>query len=215
MRCAKSYQDIESPDEYKDNSDYFEEFIERYIEKWGEQTDEDYDIIHLYWYTIVTDYLDEGILDISVNEMRESLVWYFKRIAEQRLKDIKVSQEQYRKQKEINKELVDENESLKEHIAELEKSCDETQELLDKQIEATYKLVEENAGLKAGRPQWHKVADGDLPNTEREVLIFMWGSYYLGHYKQYDGEDRSWHFEDFDEESEQVIAWCEIPTFKE
>ena len=100
-------------------------------------------------------------------------------------------------------------------IAELEKSCDETQELLDKQIEATYKLVEENAGLKAGRPQWHKVADGDLPNTEREVLIFMWGSYYLGHYKQYDGEDRSWHFEDFDEESEQVIAWCEIPTFKE
>ena len=69
------------------------------------------------------------------------------------------------------------------------------------------------AGLKAGRPQWHKVADGDLPNTEREVLIFMWGSYYLGYYKQYDGEDRSWHFEDFDEESEQVIAWCEIPTF--
>ena len=71
------------------------------------------------------------------------------------------------------------------------------------------------AGLKADRPEWHKVADGDLPNTEREVLIFMWGSYYLGHYKQYDGEDRSWHFEDFDEESEQVIAWCEIPTFKE
>ena len=69
------------------------------------------------------------------------------------------------------------------------------------------------AGLKAGRPQWHKVADGDLPNTEREVLIFMWGSYYLGYYKQYDGKDSSWHFEDFDEESEQVIAWCEIPTF--
>ena len=99
MRCAKSYQDIESPDDYKDNSDYFEEFIEKYVEKWGEQSDEDYDIIHLYWYTIVTDYLDEGILDMSVNEMRGSLVWYFKRSAEDKLKDIWVLQEQIRKMK--------------------------------------------------------------------------------------------------------------------
>ena len=99
MRCAKSYQDIESPDDYKDNSDYFEEFIEKYVEKWGEQSDEDYDIIHLYWYTIVTDYLDESILDMSVNEMRESLVWYFKCSAEDRLKDIWVLQEQIRKMK--------------------------------------------------------------------------------------------------------------------
>lgn len=68
------------------------------------------------------------------------------------------------------------------------------------------------AGLKA-QPKWHKAADGDLPNTEREVLVFMWDSYYIGYYKQYDGEDRSWHFEDFDEESEQVIAWCEIPKY--
>lgn len=99
MRCAKSYQDIEGPDDYKDNSDYYEEMLEKYVEKWGEQSDEDYDIIHLYWYTIVTDYLDESILDMSVNEMRESLVWYFKRIAEQRLKDIWVLQEQIRKMK--------------------------------------------------------------------------------------------------------------------
>ena len=125
MRCAKSYQDIESPDDYKDNSDYFEEFIERYIEKWGEQSDEDYDIIHLYWYTIVTDYLDESILDMSVNEMRESLVWHFKRSSEDRLKDIKVTQEQYRKQKEINKELVDENESLITLIKEIKSDVKE------------------------------------------------------------------------------------------
>ena len=122
MRCAKSYQDIESPDDYKDNSDYFEEFIEKYVEKWGEQSDEDFDIIHLYWYNIVTDYLDESILDMSVNEMRESLVWYFKRSSEDRLKDIWVLQEQHRKQKEINKELVDENESLKEQIRKM-KCC--------------------------------------------------------------------------------------------
>ena len=99
MRCAKSYQDIESPDEYKDNSDYYDEFLEKYVEKWGEQTDEDYDIIHLYWYNIVNDYLDESILETSVNEMRESLVWYFKRSAEDRLKDIWVLQEQIKKMK--------------------------------------------------------------------------------------------------------------------
>lgn len=67
------------------------------------------------------------------------------------------------------------------------------------------------AGLKA-QTKWHKVADGDLPNTEREVLVFMWDSYYLGYYSQ---KDSRWHFEDFDEESEQVIAWCEIPQFKD
>lgn len=122
MRCAKSYQDIESPDDYKDNSDYFEEFIEKYLEKWGEQSDEDFDIIHLYWYNIVSDYLDESILDMSVNEMRESLVWYFKRSSEDRLKDIWVLQEQYKKQKEINKELVDENESLKAQIEKMKSS---------------------------------------------------------------------------------------------
>jgi hypothetical protein len=38
------------------------------------------------------------------------------------LKDIWVLQEQYRKQKEINKELVDENESLKEQIEKM-KNC--------------------------------------------------------------------------------------------
>lgn len=124
MRSVRSYQDIESPDEYKDNSDYYEEMLEKYIEKWGEQSDEDYDIIHLYWYTLVSDYLDESILDMSVNEMRESLVWYFKRIAEQRLKDIWVLQEQYNKQKEINKELVDENESLKEQIEKVKHYLD-------------------------------------------------------------------------------------------
>ena len=109
MRCAKSYYDIESPDEYKDNSDYYEEMLEKYVEKWGEQSDEDYDIIHLYWYTIVNDYLDESILDMSVNEMRESLVWYFKRSSEDRLKDIWVLQEQIRKMKrcEICKHLTD------------------------------------------------------------------------------------------------------------
>lgn len=99
MRCVNKYSDIESPDDYKDNSDYYEEMLEKYVEKWGEQTDEDYDIIHLYWYTLVSDYLDESILDMSVNEMRESLVWYFVRSSEERLKDIWFLKEQIRKMK--------------------------------------------------------------------------------------------------------------------
>lgn len=28
------------------------------------------------------------------------------------------------------------------------------------------------AGLKAGRPKWHKVADGDLPKEENDVLVY-------------------------------------------
>ena len=31
------------------------------------------------------------------------------------------------------------------------------------------------AGLKAGRPKWHKVADGDLPNKEleeKQLLVY-------------------------------------------
>lgn len=27
------------------------------------------------------------------------------------------------------------------------------------------------AGLKAGRPQWHKVADGDLPKIENRIVL--------------------------------------------
>ena len=43
-----TYQgNIEVPDDYKDNSDYYEEMLEKYVEKWGEQSDEDYDIIIL------------------------------------------------------------------------------------------------------------------------------------------------------------------------
>ena len=28
------------------------------------------------------------------------------------------------------------------------------------------------AGLKAGRPKWHKVAGGDLPKDENDVLVY-------------------------------------------
>ena len=80
------------------------------------------------------------------------------------------------------------------------------------------------AGLKAGRPQWHKVADGDLPEKEDVFLIYTTKGYLLGHYEQggadgkvdYCGEPYS-DFTEYPSEEElvanEVIAWCEIPTF--
>ncbi len=80
------------------------------------------------------------------------------------------------------------------------------------------------AGLKAGRPQWHKVADGDLPEKEDVYLIYTTKGYLLGHYEQggadgkvdYCGEPYS-DFTEYPSEEElvanEVIAWCEIPTF--
>ena len=67
------------------------------------------------------------------------------------------------------------------------------------------------AGLKAGRPQWHKVADGDLPKHNHEVLCLMWGgTKEIGYY-----ENEVWHFEDFVADYEDVDYWQEIVPPKE
>ena len=80
----------------------------------------------------------------------------------------------------------------------------------------TIKSVEQAfiAGLKAGRPKWHKVADGDFPKEGVEVLdkdgdkvIYDAGgsqgwiaySEYCGRYVEVD----------------EPIAWCEIPKYIE
>ena len=74
------------------------------------------------------------------------------------------------------------------------------------------------AGLKAGRPKWHKVADGDLPKETGEYLtnigVLIWDYYADGRY--------GWHTENCefcdccdDVDSDEVIAWCEIPKFAE
>ena len=70
------------------------------------------------------------------------------------------------------------------------------------------------AGLEAGRPKWHKVADGDFPKEGVEVLdkdgdkvIYDAGgsqgwiaySEYCGRYVEVD----------------EPIAWCEIPKYIE
>lgn len=63
------------------------------------------------------------------------------------------------------------------------------------------------AGFEAGKPQWHKVADGDLPNCEHGHTVF--------------NQDldrviiRNGRFEHLDGYPVKVVAWCEIPEYKE
>ena len=60
------------------------------------------------------------------------------------------------------------------------------------------------AGLKAGRPKWHKVADGDLPkeeDLEMQVLCFTTDGYQLLSLFS----DPKPIFKCYG-----VIAWCEI-----
>lgn len=54
-------------------------------------------------------------------------------------------------------------------------------------------------GLKAGSPQWHKVADGDLPDGERVVLNQKGMATLYNPFLGFDGIG--------------VIAWCEIPIY--
>ena len=69
------------------------------------------------------------------------------------------------------------------------------------------------AGLKAGRPKCHKVADGDLPKEEDLVLFKTDVDYYIG---KIDYSKKCWWTGVCRDESicnSFVIAWCEIPTF--
>lgn len=90
------------------------------------------------------------------------------------------------------------------------------------------------AGLKAGEPKWHKVADGDLPkggeygenNIHRNIYIKdRYGNLYTGNYFPKDkthAEDcfavevLEWGFQGSQFcKKEQISEWCEIPQFKD
>ena len=66
-------------------------------------------------------------------------------------------------------------------------------------------------GLEAGRPKWHKVADGDLPKDNNLVLIQMvngnttMGLYYVNTWREICNC----------KELTGVYAWCETPQYKE
>ena len=70
------------------------------------------------------------------------------------------------------------------------------------------------AGLKAGKPKWHKVADGDLPPCEKgnctiNVLTDC------GNIAYYNYDEECWVAEPASAETEPPIAWCEIPKYEE
>ena len=73
------------------------------------------------------------------------------------------------------------------------------------------------AGLKASRPEWHKVADADLPEAEnhfwsRTVLIKTnKGSSIIGFY---DHANKAWYEKSTDDIVYGVVVWCEIPIDK-
>jgi hypothetical protein len=66
-----------------------------------------------------------------------------------------------------------------------------------------------NKGLEAGRPKWHKVADGDLPPENTEVLTDDGVKVIRinGHWRYVYGDE--W------EDDACVDHWCEIPKFEE
>lgn len=69
------------------------------------------------------------------------------------------------------------------------------------------------AGLKAGKPNWHKVADGDYPpcgkgNYTISVLTDKGDIAYYSY--NYD----CWIAEPSSGEIDPPIAWCEIPRFE-
>lgn len=91
------------------------------------------------------------------------------------------------------------------------------------------------AGLKAGRPEWHKVADGDLPKgddsfgeTSIHRKIYLkdrYGNLYTGNYYPKDKchprdcfavEFLDWGLQGANFcEKEQILEWCEIPKYTE
>jgi hypothetical protein len=64
------------------------------------------------------------------------------------------------------------------------------------------------AGLKAGKPKWHKVADGDLPKDENDVLVYS-GEDWRMCVGRYSPKYKAW------ETGCDTIAWCEIPKYTE
>ena len=88
------------------------------------------------------------------------------------------------------------------------------------------------AGLKAGRPKWHKVSDGDLPKGEeygknsihRKIYLKdRYGNLYTGNYYPKDETHKedcfAVEFLDWGLQGAhfcakvQISEWCEVPTF--
>ena len=82
------------------------------------------------------------------------------------------------------------------------------------------------AGLHEGQPKWHKVADGDYPDTDRTVLAYSDDvvsghyPYFAQYYKGFtdakkNGVDLNWNCwrNNMQRELVEPTVWCEIPQF--
>ena len=73
------------------------------------------------------------------------------------------------------------------------------------------------AGLKAGRPQWHDIRKdpNDLPEKmglgSKEVYVAYKDG--VTDFACYRFDKKYWERSENEELAENVIAWCEIPTF--
>ena len=77
------------------------------------------------------------------------------------------------------------------------------------------------AGLKAGKPQWHDLRKdpNDLPKDDENYICLLEEGHKFECY--YDPTTKKWYDNFFHHDIEygyyqsKVIAWCEIPQFKE
>ena len=99
---------------------------------------------------------------------------------------------------------------IKENNLEWELECHRTDPLIEEICQAFL------AGLKAGRPQWHDLRKDpdDLPKNRRNVWIT-----YINGYNQRETTEASFRYKYWvisgHKTGCEVIAWCEIPKFKE
>jgi hypothetical protein len=75
------------------------------------------------------------------------------------------------------------------------------------------KMQDYLAGLEAGRPKWHKVADGDLPKENKRYLCKIKG--FVGSGISYECFDYDTEYSSWKNACGDVIAWCEIPKYTE
>lgn len=70
------------------------------------------------------------------------------------------------------------------------------------------------AGLKAGRPKWHKVIDGFMPPMDKfyDTINVLTDK---GDIAYYSYNFDCWVAESSSMEIDPPIAWCEIPKFEE
>lgn len=72
--------------------------------------------------------------------------------------------------------------------------------------------------LEAGRPQWHNVADGDLPKEQKEYwckVFYDESEETFNAFLWFDVKTKNFKFLEDIEDSFDVKFWCELPKYEE